>query len=102
MIRKQRKGQKALAKYLCLHASEPEKKKALKRTLRDDSNRYSDSSLVRKKPSKPKREKNLNEFTSSEPARKRAHKALNKKCHPKGKFWKTRTHVVTKFPQKSS
>ena len=50
-------------------ASEPEKKKALKRKLRDDSTRDSDSSLVRKKP---KQETNLNESTLSEPVKESA------------------------------
>ena len=72
MIRKQRKDQNALHGKVFVLASEPKKKKALKRKLRDDSNRDSESSLVRKKLSKPKQEKNLNEFTSSEPARKSA------------------------------
>ena len=76
--KKTKEGPKSVGEVF-VPASEPEKKMALKRKLRDDSNRDSDSSLVRKKPSKPKQEKNLNEFTSSEPARKRARKALNKK-----------------------
>ena len=76
--KKTKEGPKSVGEVF-VPASEPEKKKALKRKLRDDSNRDSDSSLVRKKTSKPKQEKNLNEFTSSEPARKRARKVLNKK-----------------------
>ena len=76
--KKTKEGPKSIGEVF-VPASEPEKKKALKRKLRDDSNRVCDSSLVRKKPSKPKQEKNFNEFTSSEPTRKKARKALRKK-----------------------
>ena len=52
--KKTKEGPKSFGEVF-VPASEPEKKKALKRKLRDDSNRDSDSNLVRKKP---KQEKN--------------------------------------------
>ena len=73
--KKKIKEQPKMVGEVSVPASELTKKSVSKRKLNDDN----DNSLVRNRTSKPKPETNLNESTSSEPVKKRALKAINKK-----------------------